>query len=160
MPGYARTGDRERLGQLSRVCRMVAQDPQNRAPALVRQRVQHRIHGVNVTDQVRNRKGTYDAPVPDIQRLLNGRYIVPKGNQNFSLFNEPAINKKLDDLNNEPDRATAATAYGNLDEEIMQSYAPLIPTYTTKFFNLHGSKAHVFASPLHAEFNLVSAWVG
>jgi peptide/nickel transport system substrate-binding protein len=92
--------------------------------------------------------------------LLNGRYIVPKGNQNFSLFNEPTINKKLDDLNNEPDRAKAATAYGNLDEEIMTSFAPLIPTYTTRFFNLHGSKAHVFVSPLYAEFNLVSAWVG
>jgi peptide/nickel transport system substrate-binding protein len=92
--------------------------------------------------------------------LMNGEHIVPKGNQNYSLFNEPTINKKLDDLNNEVDRAKAAIAYGELDKEIMTSYAPLIPTYTTRFFNLHGSKAHVFVSPLYAEFNMVSAWVG
>ena len=45
MPGHARTGDRERLGQLSRARRMIAQDPQNCSPALVCQRVQDRIHG-------------------------------------------------------------------------------------------------------------------
>jgi len=59
MPGHARTGDRDRLGQLSRARRMIAQDLQNRSPALVRQRVQHRIHDANVTDRVRTRKGTY-----------------------------------------------------------------------------------------------------
>jgi len=92
--------------------------------------------------------------------LLNGEHIVPKGNQNYSLFNEPTINKKLDDLNALADRGQAAIGYGNLDQEIMTNYAPLIPTYTTRFFNLHGSKVHTFVSPLYAEFNLVSAWVG
>jgi hypothetical protein len=42
----------------------------------------------------------------------------------------------------------------------MTDFAPLIPTYTTRFFNMHGSKVHTFASPLYAEFNLVDAWVG
>jgi peptide/nickel transport system substrate-binding protein len=50
-----------------------------------------------------------------IDVLLNGKYIVPKGNQNYSLFNESTINSKLDALNNEPDRAKAATEYGALD---------------------------------------------
>src|SRR5262245_30886093 len=44
VPGHARTGDRECLGQHPRAGRMVAQDLQDRAPALVRQRVQHGIH--------------------------------------------------------------------------------------------------------------------
>src|SRR5262245_25937758 len=59
VPGHARTGDRERLGQLPRAGRMVAQDLQDRAPALVGQRVQHGIHGANVTHRLRTRKGTY-----------------------------------------------------------------------------------------------------
>lgn len=42
----------------------------------------------------------------------------------------------------------------------MTNYAPLIPTYTLRFFNLHGSRVHVFASRLNAEFNLVGASVG
>jgi peptide/nickel transport system substrate-binding protein len=92
--------------------------------------------------------------------LFNGRYIVPKGNQNYPLFNEPTVNKALDDLNNEPDRGKAAIAYGDLDKKIMTDFAPVVPTYTTRFFNLHGSKVHTFVSPLYAEFNLVSAWVG
>jgi peptide/nickel transport system substrate-binding protein len=44
--------------------------------------------------------------------LLNGKTIVPKGNQNYSYFNEPSINQKLDDLKAEPDRAKAALGYG------------------------------------------------
>jgi len=92
--------------------------------------------------------------------LLNGKTIVPKGNQNYSYFNEPTINSKLDALQIEPDRAKAATAYGNLDEEIMKSFAPLIPTFSTKAFTMRGSKVHSFVSPLYDEYNLVSAYVG
>src|SRR5262245_32121142 len=58
VPGHARTGDREHLGELPGAGRMVAQDLQDRAAALVRQRVQHRIHAANVTNWVRTRKGT------------------------------------------------------------------------------------------------------
>jgi peptide/nickel transport system substrate-binding protein len=95
-----------------------------------------------------------------IDVLLNGEHIVPKGNQNYSLFNEPTINKKIDDINNEADRGKAATDYGNLDEEIMTNFAPLIPTFQTRFFSIHGSKVHTFPSPLFAEWNLADVWVG
>src|SRR3954454_1884613 len=59
MPRHARTGDRDRLRQLPRARRVIAQDLQHRSPALVRQGVQHRIHTPNVTDRVRIRKVTY-----------------------------------------------------------------------------------------------------
>jgi len=91
--------------------------------------------------------------------LLNGEHIVPKGNQNYSLFNEPSVNKALDDLNNEPDRSKAATEYGALDKKIMTDYAPLIPTFATRAFNLRGSKVFSFISPLYAQYNLVDAYV-
>jgi len=91
--------------------------------------------------------------------LLNGETIVPKGNQNYSYFNEPTINRKLDDLKVEPDRAKAATEYGELDQQIMTDYAPLIPTFYTKAFTMHGSKVWSFISPLYDNFNLVDAYV-
>jgi len=92
--------------------------------------------------------------------LLNGEHIVLTGNHNYSLFNDPMINRKIDDLNTWTDLGQVANLYPNLDQEIMTNHAPVIPTYTPRVFNLHGSKAHVFASSLYAEFNLVSAWVG
>jgi peptide/nickel transport system substrate-binding protein len=91
--------------------------------------------------------------------LLNGEYIVDKGNQNYSYFNEPSINAKLKALNTEPDRAKAADEYGALDKQIMTDYAPLIPTYATRAFNLRGSKVSSFISPLFAQYNLVDAYV-
>jgi hypothetical protein len=109
-------------------------------------------------------RGSWTAAYPDgrstVDALLNGEHIVAKGNLNYSLLNDPSINKKLDRLNALPRRPRADIAYGNLDLEIMVNHVPQIPTYNVAFFNLHGSKAHVFASPLHAQFNLVDAWVG
>jgi len=49
MPGHARASDRESLGQLSCTRRVIAENLQNRAPALVCQRVQHSVHASNVT---------------------------------------------------------------------------------------------------------------
>jgi peptide/nickel transport system substrate-binding protein len=91
--------------------------------------------------------------------LLNGEGIVPKGNTNYSYFNEASINKKLDDLKIEADRAKAAIGYGDLDKEIMTDYAPLIPLYYSKAFNMRGSKVWSFISPLFSNFNLVDAYV-
>jgi peptide/nickel transport system substrate-binding protein len=91
--------------------------------------------------------------------LLNGGLIVDKGNQNYSYFNEPTINKKLDALQTEPDRAKAATEYGDLDQEIMTKYAPLIPWGYIRYFGLHGSKiGGTFLSPLFAQPNMVNAY--
>ena len=41
MPGHTRASDRQSRGQISRARRVVSEDLENRAPALVRQRVQH-----------------------------------------------------------------------------------------------------------------------
>jgi peptide/nickel transport system substrate-binding protein len=100
---------------------------------------------------------------PDAQAtvdvLLNGEGIVAKGNTNVSYFNQPTINKKLDDLKAEPDRAKAAIGYGDLDQQIMTDYAPLIPVFYNKAFNLRGSKVWSFISPLWSNYNLVDAYV-
>jgi hypothetical protein len=41
----------------------------------------------------------------------------------------------------------------------MTDYAPLIPTFATRAFNLRGSKVSSFISPLFAQYNLVDAYV-
>jgi peptide/nickel transport system substrate-binding protein len=91
--------------------------------------------------------------------ILNGTTIVDKGNQNDSYFNDPGINKKLADLQAESDRAKAATAYGELDQEIMTNHAPMIPWGYIRYFGLHGSKiGGTFLSPLWALPNLTDAY--
>ena len=101
----------------------------------------------------------YPDPEATLDVLLNGSGITPKGNVNTSYFNEPSINKKLDDLKLVLDRSKAATGYGDLDQEIMTNYAPKIPTYYSKSFYMRGSKVWSFISPLFALYNLVDAYV-
>jgi len=105
----------------------------------------------------------WGADFPDAQStlnvLFNGKNIVAKGNQNVSYFNQPDINQKLDALQNEPDRAAAATKYGELDKEIMEKYAPTIPNFVLRAYILHGSKVGGgFISPLFANYNLVNLY--
>jgi len=108
--------------------------------------------------------GGWSADFPDaistLDVLWNGEKIVAEGNQNLSYFNEPGINKKLDDLAKEPDRSKAATAYGDLDEEIMKNYAPVIPTFYTRVYSLYGSKlGGAFNSTLYAQVNFTNLYV-
>jgi peptide/nickel transport system substrate-binding protein len=69
----------------------------------------------------------YPDPYDFINILLDGRNIGPENNQNFSYFNDPEINRKMD-------RAAALTGparyrtYGNLDIEITRDKAPLAVT--------------------------------
>lgn len=113
----------------------------------------------NTCDMMRSGWGQdYPDGASTLDVLLNGKYI-KDGASNYSMFNEPTINSKLDALNLEPDRAKAATEYGDLDQEIMTKFAPLIPTFTQRAFALHGSKVWSFTSPLFDEFNLVDAYV-
>jgi peptide/nickel transport system substrate-binding protein len=103
-----------------------------------------------------------DYPDPDstLNVLWNGEKIVAEGNQNLSYFNEPSINKKLDDLAKTADRSAAASKYGDLDEEIMKNYAPVIPTFYTRVYSLYGSKVGgMFNSTLYAQGNFTNVYV-
>lgn len=69
----------------------------------------------------------YPDPYDFINILLDGRNIAPKNNNNFSYFDDPVINRKMDRA------ATLAgdgryRAYGNLDIEITRDKAPLVIT--------------------------------
>jgi hypothetical protein len=58
VPGHSGTSDRQQRGQLADCGVSSAQSFQHCPAAAIRQRVQHGIHALNVTDLVRTRKGT------------------------------------------------------------------------------------------------------
>lgn len=58
--------------------------------------------------------------------LFDGRFIAPQGNTNVSQLDDPAINKRIDEINKMTDPDQAAEAWGDLDEMIMER-APAVP---------------------------------
>jgi peptide/nickel transport system substrate-binding protein len=67
----------------------------------------------------------YPDPYDFINVLLDGRTIRAANNVNFSYFNDPTVNKKLDEAA-ATTGADRATAYAKLDEEIARDYSPLV----------------------------------
>jgi len=69
---------------------------------------------------------------------FDGRIITDTGNTDYMYFNNPTFNQHMDAAATKSG-AARAKAYGNLDKEFMQKYAPLIPkqisstrTFTSK----------------------------
>jgi peptide/nickel transport system substrate-binding protein len=92
--------------------------------------------------------------------LMHGGSLAAGWSVNFSQFNEPCVNDRLDSLAAMTNRAAAAPLYGQLDKQIMRDYAPLIPTVSAKAFTLHGPKVGgTFLSGLFGRPNLTGAYV-
>jgi peptide/nickel transport system substrate-binding protein len=89
----------------------------------------------------------------EIQPLVDGRTIA-NGSNNVSQMNVPAIDTKIDQIAVITDPKKQGAAWGDLDEEIMRDYAPIIPeTYQRRFY-MYGSKVGgtlfdpLFAGPI------------
>jgi peptide/nickel transport system substrate-binding protein len=67
----------------------------------------------------------YPDPYDFINKLLDGRTIQKTNNVNFSYFNDPTYNKKMDEAQALVGDARDA-AYGKLDEDIARNAAPLV----------------------------------
>jgi len=92
--------------------------------------------------------------------LWDGSLIVDRGNNNLAYFNEPDINAKLKTLRESTDATAAAKAYGELDKEIMEKYAPSIPLRNLKNFFLMGPGiGGSFVSPMYASFDVTGMYV-
>jgi peptide/nickel transport system substrate-binding protein len=68
----------------------------------------------------------YPHPNDFLQPLLAGESIQPTNNYNFSMFDDPAINKKIEELREEQLGPAQEEAYAELDKEIME-LAPWAP---------------------------------
>jgi peptide/nickel transport system substrate-binding protein len=62
----------------------------------------------------------YPHPNDFFQPLLSGASIAPTNNYNFSRFNDPAINEKIEELGREQLGPEQEEAYAKLDEEVME----------------------------------------
>lgn len=72
-----------------------------------------------------------------IPPLFDGRNIVDRGNQNLAQLNDPEINQRIDEIRAMEDPQEAATAWGELDEQIME-LSPIAPLVLEKGIFLPG----------------------
>jgi peptide/nickel transport system substrate-binding protein len=69
-----------------------------------------------------------------IVSLLDGRLIRPSGNYNYGEYDNPTVNRMIDQALAEPDRTIRAALWGKIDERVMQD-APWVPlTYRQDLF--------------------------
>lgn len=73
-----------------------------------------------------------------IPPLFDGRLIQPQGNQNFSQYNNPEVNERIDEISAMTDPEEAQKAWGELDERIMED-APWVPLVFERGIDLWGS---------------------
>lgn len=74
-----------------------------------------------------------------IPPVFDGRNTGKKGNSTYPYFNNKSINAQIDKLSTE--KATkAAAGWAKLDKKIMTRYAPVVPVYYDKAYQLFGTK--------------------
>jgi peptide/nickel transport system substrate-binding protein len=72
-----------------------------------------------------------------IPPLFDGRNIYEKGNGNLAQINDPAINKRIDEIGAMTDIDAANEQWGDLDEQILE-LAPVVPLMVAKGVMLPG----------------------
>ncbi len=88
--------------------------------------------------------------------ILHGDSIVPKGNQNVAQLNDPAVNKRMDEIAAMTDVAAANKAYGELDKQIMETAAPMVPMVYENVMQLRGSNVDPGVVGFDAGIDLVT----
>lgn len=79
--------------------------------------------------------------------LFYGPTITEKGNQNLAQLNDPAVNKRIDEISAMTDLAAANKEWGSLDEQILE-LAPIVPLNVEQAVYLPGANVTgLFASP-------------
>jgi len=72
---------------------------------------------------------------------FDGRTLTDTGNTDYMYFNNPTFNTHMDQAAAKSGSARA-TAYGNLDKEFMQTYAPIIPKIITTEREFASKRVH------------------
>jgi peptide/nickel transport system substrate-binding protein len=95
-----------------------------------------------------------------IPPLLDGRSIQPSGNLNYSYYNSTVTNAEIDRISAETDATQAAKVWAALDKKIMETDAPLIPTFSHRNYTLIGSKVGgAFLSAAYSATSLNTIYV-
>ncbi len=88
--------------------------------------------------------------------ILDGRNIMPKGNSNHAQLNDPVINKRMDEIAAMTDVAAANKAWGELDQQIMETAAPMVPLVYENNVQLRGSNIDPGVVGFNAGVDLVT----
>ncbi|HEY3502904.1 MAG TPA: ABC transporter substrate-binding protein [Actinocatenispora sp.] len=73
-----------------------------------------------------------------IPPVFDGRNIQAQGNSTYPYFNSDTVNTEIDKLNKESAN-DAAPGWAALDKKIMTTYAPVVPVYYDKAYQLYGT---------------------
>ncbi len=74
-----------------------------------------------------------------LREQFDGRQI-RQGGFNLSLFGEPAVDDRIDQLLAQTDQGAAIDGWAKLDREIMEKHAPVVPLRYARSFTLSGSR--------------------
>lgn len=92
--------------------------------------------------------------------LFYGPNITDKGNYNHAQLNDPAVNKRIDEITAMTDLEKANQAWGELDEQLMK-LAPVVPLNVEQYLYLPGGNVTgLFASPGAAYGGIDNVLVG
>ncbi|HEV8651756.1 MAG TPA: ABC transporter substrate-binding protein [Actinomycetes bacterium] len=91
--------------------------------------------------------------------LLDGRSIIPSGNSNYGLYNNPAVNTKIDQALAEPDKTKRGALWGEIDKQIMQDapWAPFVYDKQQLFWS-ERTKNFIW-TPWATEPDLTAIWL-
>jgi len=92
--------------------------------------------------------------------MKGGAAITPTGNGNLSYFDNAEVNAELDRIAALNDAGEAGRAYAALDKKIMTDYAPLIPSFYSRWFSMVGSRVGgAYISGLWGIPSLQNIWI-
>ncbi len=91
--------------------------------------------------------------------LMDGAQIKAEGNNNYSYFNDAAVVAKLKELREMADRGAAQKGYGELEKQIMEQHAPLIPLRYGRTFGIYGPNVGNTFLNQFSQFDLLAAYV-
>ncbi|MFG2905944.1 ABC transporter substrate-binding protein [Kitasatospora sp. NPDC048286] len=80
-----------------------------------------------------------------LQQIVDGRAVKDTGNNNLGQLNDPAVNKLIDDVAVNPDKAAREKMYADIDKKVMDS-AVYVPLTYFKVFLYRPSNATNLAS--------------
>jgi peptide/nickel transport system substrate-binding protein len=95
-----------------------------------------------------------------LQVLVDGRAILPSGNNNFSELNDPEINSLIDKARTEPDAKKAADIWGQINAKVMDS-ASLLPFVYDKALNYRNPRmTNVFVNQYYGMWDFSTLGTG
>jgi peptide/nickel transport system substrate-binding protein len=94
-----------------------------------------------------------------LQVLVDGRLILPSGNNNYAELNDPEINSLIDKANTEPDAKKAAAVWGQINAKVMETGTQL-PFVYDKALNYRNPRlTNVFVWPYYGMWSFGSLGV-